>query len=78
MKIKCGRKEYDVHIGDSIMFNGHLYILMIDDKPTISKALFKKLVREGVVVKRGYFKSSFKELDLHYDRFVFVKEEFNI
>lgn len=78
MKIKCGRKTYDVHIGDSIMFNGHLYILMIDDKPTISKALFKKLVREDVVVKRGYFKSSFKELNLRYDRFVFVKEDFDI
>ena len=78
MKIKCGRKTYDVHIGDSIMFNGYLYVLMIDDKPSISKALFKKLVREDVVVKRGYFKSSFKELDLRYDRFVFVKEEFDI
>lgn len=78
MKIKCGRKTYDVHIGDSIMFNGRLYILMIDGKPTISKALFKKLVRENVVVKRGYFKSSFKELNLHYDRFVFVKEEFDL
>ena len=78
MKIKCGRKTYDVHIGDSILFNGHLYILMIDDKPSISKALFKKLVREDVVVKRGYFKSSFKELDLRYDRFVFVKENFKI
>lgn len=78
MKIKCGRKTYDVHIGDSIMFNGRLYILMIGDKPTISKALFKKLVKENVVVKKGYFKSSFKELNLHYDRFVFVKEEFDL
>lgn len=78
MKIKCGRKTYDVHIGDSIMFNGHLYILMIGDKPPISKALFKKLVREDVVVKRGYFNSSFKELNLRYDRFVFVKEDFDL
>ena len=78
MKIKCGRKTYDAHIGDSIMFNGRLYILMIGDKPTISKALFKKLVREDVVVKRGYFKPSFKELDLRYDRFVFVKEDFDL
>lgn len=77
MKIKCGRKTYDVHIGDSIMFNRHVYILMIDDKPTISKTLFKKLVRENVVVKRGYFEPSFKELGL-YDRFVFVKEEFDL
>lgn len=78
MKIKCGRKTYDAHIGDSIVFNGLLYILMVENKPTISHALFKKLVKEDVVVKTGYFKSSFKELDLKYDRFVFVKEEFDI
>lgn len=78
MKIKCGRKTYDAHIGDSIMFNGRLYILMVENKPTISHALFNKLVKEDVVVKTGYFKSSFKELDVKYDRFVFVKEEFDL
>lgn len=78
MKIKCGRKEYDVHIGDKIMFNGAIYILMIPDSPVISKALFKKLVREDVIVKRGKFKCTTKWTTTYYDRFVFVKEEFDL
>lgn len=78
MKIKCGRKEYDVHTGDEIMFNGYLYILMLPESPVISKALFKKLVKEGVVEKRGHFMSKTGCALLNCDRFVFVKEEFDI
>ena len=78
MKIKCGRKEYDVHIGDEIMFNEAIYILMIPDKPVISKALFKKLVRENVIVKKGYFTYCTRYRTTRYDKFVFVKEEFDI
>lgn len=78
MKIKCGRKEYDVHVGDEIMFNNAIYILMIPDKPVISKALFKKLVREDVIVKSGKFKYATGRSTTYYDRFVFVKEEFDI
>lgn len=78
MKIKCGRKTYDVHIGDSIMFNGAIYILMIPDSPVISKALFKKLVREDIIVKKGKFKRTSKWTTTYYDRFEFVKEEFDL
>lgn len=78
MKIKCGRKEYDVHIGDEIMFNEAIYILMIPNKPVISKALFKKLVREDVIVKKGNFVYHTPHTTTRYDRFVFVKEEFDL
>lgn len=78
MKIKCGRKEYDVHTGDEIMFNGAIYILMITDSPVISKALFKKLVKEDVIVKKGHFVYSTRYTTTRYDRFVFVKEEFDL
>ena len=75
MKIKCGRKEYDVHIGDDIVFNGYVYILRVSGSPVISKALFKKLVKEGVVEKRGHIIGASLT---SYDRFVFVKEEFDL
>ena len=53
---------------------------MIPDRPVISKALFKKLVREDVIANKGKFKYTSKRTAIteYYDRFVFVKEEFEI
>lgn len=58
MKIKCGRKEYEVSNKDLIMYNGACYQLILEcgnnfgeTNPLVSKTLFNKLLKEGKIEK---------------------------
>lgn len=58
MKIKCGRKEYEVGVRDFIMDNGACYQLILEcdnnfrePSPRVSKQLFNKLIKEGKIEK---------------------------
>ena len=57
MKIKCGRKEFDVSNKDIIMDNGCCYQLVTkkirkgyyDYSPVVSKTLFNSLLKNGKI-----------------------------
>ena len=59
MKIKCGRKEFEVNSNDIIMDNGNVYQLITqkirkgyyDYNPQIAKNVFKSLLKAGKIYK---------------------------
>lgn len=59
MKIKCGRKEFEVTNKDEILWNGACYQLTTQKYrdgwyevfPIVSKTLAKKLIKEGKLVE---------------------------
>lgn len=58
MRIKCGRKEYEVSSEDLIMDNGSCYQLILkrgniygECNPIVSKSLFNQLLKEGKIAK---------------------------
>lgn len=56
MKIKCGRKEYELNKHDVIFFNGACYMIMTREEgdlyrkysPIVAKAKAKQLIKEGL------------------------------
>jgi hypothetical protein len=58
MKIKCGRREFDLTSEDEIMYNGNCYQVITkkykdgwyDTTPTIANELAKKLIKNGQLV----------------------------
>lgn len=86
MRIKIQGKKggIDVGIGDVIIFNGAVYILMTKKvwgawyqyNPTISKTEFSRLLKNGIVeMSSEKYKSSITHEE--YDKYKIVKEDCN-
>ena len=76
MKIKCGRKEYEVDASDRILDNGKSYILITRKNnsgvsPVVSKTQFKSLAKSGIIVLANEkYRSMFGE---DYDLYRFAE-----
>lgn len=81
MKIKCGRKEFEVDENDVLIFNGVCWLLVSKKErcgygfttPTVSKALCNKLLKENKIYmfrrEREYITSDGQQMGLYYYRF---------
>lgn len=81
MKIKCGRKEFEVNENDVLLFNGACWQLVTKKvrsgyeflTPTVSTTLCNKLLKENKIYmfrrEREYITSDGKQMGLYYYRF---------
>ena len=81
MKIKCGRKEFEVNENDVLLFNGACWQLLTKEvrrgydfiTPTVSTTLCNKLLKEKKIYmfrrEREYITSDGKQMGLYYYRF---------
>lgn len=81
MKIKCGRKEFEVNEKDVLLFNGVCWQLLTKEvrsgygfaTPTVSTKLCNKLLKENKIYmfrrEREYITSDGKQMGLYYYRF---------
>lgn len=81
MKVKCGRDEYEVTNKDLILDNGACYQLITKKKflgwneysPTISKTLFNKMLKAGLIRKSKKIYKGFYNTE--YPLYEFVTEK---
>jgi hypothetical protein len=83
MEIKCGKRTFNVTSKDLILDNEACYILITqtfykdwcNQHPSVSKTLFKKLLKEGKIRKsKKKYKASLSK-DIYYDLYEFVESE---
>lgn len=81
MKLKCGRKEFEVNEHDVLLFNGcHWSLITQRDRivngyatPTLPKALCNKLLKENKIYmfrkEKEYITADGEQMGLYYYRF---------
>lgn len=84
MKIKCGRREFEVTERDRILDNGACYILITQKyfsdwsqmSPTVAKTTFNKLLKGGKIKlsPQKYKIKDGEKVICEYDLYQFVKE----
>ena len=73
MKIKCGRREFEVTEKDRILDNGSVYILVTQkyfagwyrQSPTVAKATFNKLLKDGRIRRTTETWKGIREFNLY-------------
>lgn len=85
MKIKINRREFDIDNRDKILDNGACYILITQQyykdfgyiQPTFPKYIFKRLEKEGFIVKsKSVYKTQYETFPLYRFRIDGREEEF--
>ena len=83
MKIKCGRKEFEVNSKDVVMDNGCCYQLITqkirkgyyDCNPIIAKNVFKSLLKAGKIYKTNMkYKDAFGNISESIVLYKFVDD----
>ena len=87
MKIKCGRKEFEVNENDVLLFNGACWMLITKKiqkgygfvVPTVSKTVCNKLLKKNEIYlfrrEKEYVTSDGRQMGLYYYRFKKENEE---
>lgn len=86
MKIKCGRREFDVNHKDRIVYNGAVYQLVTKHyregfyyaTPQVSVKLFKSLLNDGMIVlsksKYRFIVNDIVYVSPEYDMYEFTEK----